>query len=209
VREILALACRGMVFYHAFRPAAEGHISAAYLRDVTGHDAPSNLEPGVAGLDLLDGDLDEARRLASTCGADAGSYILLMPGSGSPTKNWPPENYLQLARELSQFTPVLTVLGPAEDNLQATFSQLATITDPSLGALAGLARMSLGFVGNDSGVSHLAAAAGACGVVIFGPTDPARWRPLGAVTVLRRMPLRDLPCREVAEAIKALQRRAE
>jgi ADP-heptose:LPS heptosyltransferase len=39
-----------------------------------------------------------------------------------------------------------------------------------------LARAAL-FVGNDSGVSHLAGAVGAAGVVLFGPSDPRRWRP--------------------------------
>jgi hypothetical protein len=41
-------------------------------------------------------------------------------------------------------------------------------------ALAGAAA----YVGNDSGPSHLAGALGTAGVVLFGPTDPARWRPL-------------------------------
>ena len=41
------------------------------------------------------------------------------------------------------------------------------------------------YVGNDSGVSHLAGAMGARGVVIFGPTCPEQWRPLGgALTVI-------------------------
>jgi ADP-heptose:LPS heptosyltransferase len=41
-------------------------------------------------------------------------------------------------------------------------------------------------VGNDSGVTHLAAVAGAPVVALFGPTDPALWRPLGDALVLRR-----------------------
>jgi ADP-heptose:LPS heptosyltransferase len=41
-----------------------------------------------------------------------------------------------------------------------------------------LARAGL-YVGNDSGVSHLAAAAGCPTVALFGPTDPALWSPVG------------------------------
>ena len=37
-------------------------------------------------------------------------------------------------------------------------------------------------VGNDSGPSHLASALGVRGVVLFGPTDLAIWRPLGQNT---------------------------
>ena len=52
--------------------------------------------------------------------------------------------------------------------------------------LAGVLAMSAGYVGNDSGVTHLAAAVGSNVVAIFGPTDPAVWGPRGEkVRVLR------------------------
>jgi ADP-heptose:LPS heptosyltransferase len=41
------------------------------------------------------------------------------------------------------------------------------------------------YIGNDSGVTHLAAAAGAPTIALFGPTDPATWAPIGTVRVLR------------------------
>jgi ADP-heptose:LPS heptosyltransferase len=125
-----------------------------------------------------------------------------MPGSGGRAKNWPAENYLQLARHLAPSIRVITVLGPAEAHLEDAFASLPSISNPTLGALAGLARLSSAFAGNDSGVSHLAAASGARGVVIFGPTDPARWRPLGKVTVIRRMPLGGVPWQQVAQALE-------
>jgi ADP-heptose:LPS heptosyltransferase len=209
LREILPLACPGKVFFHPFRPRIGGHIAAAYLEAVQKDGASSNAEPLATNLELQADDLAEGRRLAAQCGADAGRYILLMPGSGSLAKNWPAENYLQLAQELARSTAVLTVLGPAEDHLEKSFPNLQVISNSALGALAGLARLSSAFVGNDSGVSHLAAAAGARGVVIFGPTDPARWRPLGAVSVLRRMPLAELPWQEVAAAIEVVSKCAE
>jgi len=72
-----------------------------------------------------------------------------------------------------------------------------------LPTVAAIARIATAFVGNDSGVSHLAAAVGASGIVIFGPTDPARWRPLGSrtINVLRREPLDSINVHEVADAL--------
>jgi ADP-heptose:LPS heptosyltransferase len=67
-----------------------------------------------------------------------------------------------------------------------------------------LARLAAGFVGNDSGVSHLAAAAGAPGVAIFGPTDPDRWRPIGWVRVVRALKLAYLAPPEVASALREI-----
>jgi heptosyltransferase III len=74
---------------------------------------------------------------------------------------------------------------------------------------ATLARASV-YVGNDSGVTHLAAAAGTPAVAIFGPTDPAQWSPLGrAVRVLRAdsTRLQDVPVAEVLAAADGLRAR--
>jgi ADP-heptose:LPS heptosyltransferase len=97
------------------------------------------------------------------------------------------------------------ILGPAEAALNGVFaaSKVPTITTVSgleLNEVAALARLSRVFVCNDSGVSHLAAATGANGLAIFGPTDPARWRPLGHTTIIRREPLNALTPDEVAAA---------
>jgi ADP-heptose:LPS heptosyltransferase len=80
---------------------------------------------------------------------------------------------------------------------------LPVLTQLDLPTVAAIARVAAAFVGNDSGVSHLAAAVGASGVAIFGPTDPARWRPVaaaagGEIVVVRRDPLDALQAREVA-----------
>ncbi len=216
-REVLVRACRGAVSFHPFRPEGGGHISAAYLEAlgeprkeaaIQGDAIDSALTPG-EDIEVGTDDLAAARQLLAECGITEDGFILLMPGSGSPKKNWPAESYRELGRMLSESTPVLIVLGPAEDHLTGAFSGLKCLRNPSLGALAGIARLASGFVGNDSGVAHLAAASGGQGVVIFGPTDPARWRPLGRVVVLRRMPLRNLTWQEVADALASLPRRAE
>jgi ADP-heptose:LPS heptosyltransferase len=109
-------------------------------------------------------------------------FLALHPGSGSPRKNWPAERFLELAGRLRPRERWLVVSGPADREAVAPFRSRA-------GALVaeGLPARALGallagagtFVGNDSGVSHLAAAWGAPTVALFGPTDATVWAPEG------------------------------
>ncbi|MGA9725338.1 MAG: glycosyltransferase family 9 protein [Candidatus Binatus sp.] len=103
----------------------------------------------------------------------------------------------------------VVVLGPAEVALESMFrdSGVPVLTDLDLPIVAAIARLASAFVGNDSGVSHLAAAAGASGVVLFGPTDPLRWRPLcarGRIEVFRREPIDSIEVRDVAAALSKI-----
>ena len=92
--------------------------------------------------------------------------MLVLPGSGSPAKNWPAENFIALAKTLVSRITSLVILGPAEAALDGVFagSGWPTVSEIGLNEVAALARLSRVFVGNDSGVSHLAAAAGASGL---------------------------------------------
>ena len=62
-----------------------------------------------------------------------------------------------------------------------------------------------GGMGRRPTISDLAAAAGAPGVVLFGPTDPDRWRPLGRTTVIRRESIDSITTREVLAALRNLR----
>jgi ADP-heptose:LPS heptosyltransferase len=73
-----------------------------------------------------------------------------------------------------------------------------------LGAL--LARAAL-YVGNDSGVTHLAAAWGAPTLALFGPTDPAQWAPLGPRVRTLRAPDGRMPSLGVASVLEAARAR--
>jgi heptosyltransferase-2 len=106
-------------------------------------------------------------------------FIALHPGSGLPRKNWPVERWMSLAGKLSK--PLLIVTGEAErdcphwpDNLRMIHAHAWPL--PLLGAA--LAKCSC-FIGHDSGISHLAAAADAPCILLFGPTNPAVWAPPG------------------------------
>jgi len=102
--------------------------------------------------------------------APPGDFAVFHPFSGSARKNWPLERYRELALRLK--TPVHWCAGPEEqldhavrmDNLYELACWLQT------------ARL---YIGNDSGITHLAAAVGVPVVAIFGPTDPAVWAPRG------------------------------
>jgi hypothetical protein len=198
-RQALAKAAApATVSFHAFRPAGAGHVAIGYLNEIGEREVPPD-----GRIDVLPGDLAEAAQALERLGLAGARFILFFPGSGAGYKNWPADNFAALASALAPPLRALVVLGPAEAALEPLFAArgIARLCDQPLGTVAGLARLAAGFVGNDSGVSHLAAAAGASGVVIFGPTDPDRWRPMGQVTVISRMPLADLAPAEVVAAL--------
>ena len=99
-----------------------------------------------------------------------GDFAVLHPFSGSARKNWPMSQFRELAERLPM--PVQWCAGP-EEQLDGALR----FTD--LYELARWLAQSRIYIGNDSGISHLAAAAGAPVVAIFGPSDPAIWAPRG------------------------------
>lgn len=103
--------------------------------------------------------------------------VVIQPGSGSRSKNWPLARFEDLAIRLDhEGYRVAWCLGPAEAEWPTRHHMLPPMPLVELaGVLAG-ARL---FVGNDSGICHLAAAAGCPTVAIFGPTNPTLWRPVG------------------------------
>jgi Glycosyltransferase family 9 (heptosyltransferase) len=116
------------------------------------------------------------------------AFLAVHPGSGSPRKNWPAERFAAVVETLAGGRPWLLVEGPADAEAARPLFPLAgavharEIPPRVLGAV--LARAGL-YVGNDSGVSHLAAAWGAPTLALFGPTDARQWAPVGPkVTVL-------------------------
>ncbi len=99
-----------------------------------------------------------------------GDFAVIHPFSGSARKNWPMERFRELAARLPM--PVQWCAGPEEQ-----LDGAVRFTD--LYELARWLAQARVYIGNDSGISHLAAAAGAPVVAIFGPTDPAIWAPRG------------------------------
>jgi ADP-heptose:LPS heptosyltransferase len=199
-RALTEASAPGATTFHPFRPEGTGHVAAAYLKDVTG---AAKLEE--IAINFLPVDLEGASRAISEI-AEPKKFIAIFPGSGSPTKNWPIEKFAALADQLNKATRAVFILGPAEDSTEDVLraARHIIIKNQPLGTVAAIARMASAFVGNDSGVSHLAAATGTPGVVLFGPSDPGRWRPLGRVTVFHRDPIDSIEVADVLSSIAAL-----
>ena len=116
--------------------------------------------------------------------------LLVAPGSGSREKNWPEAFFLAVAGWWRRQTrgSVIIVLGPAEEergDCTALCEGAVVARNLNLAELAALLERSDLYLGNDSGVSHLAGALGVTTAVLFGPSNVVRWAPLGKnVTIL-------------------------
>jgi len=112
--------------------------------------------------------------------------IAVHPGSGGLHKCWSLKEFCELAGILKkQDYEVIFLWGPAEQDRmgQQAKDELAAagkvVEGLSLEEVAGLLDCCEGFVGNDSGISHLAGALDKPTVTVFGGTDTRHWRPLG------------------------------
>lgn len=128
-----------------------------------------------------------------------GNKILIHPGSGSKRKRWPLSQFKQIEALLAaKGFKTEFVLGPAEEDLlgdlQDQSRKIHMLFD--LIELMQLLQTAGGYIGNDSGASHLAAFLGLPTLVIFGPADPIRWKPNGPLVEIVRP---DLSCRACFE----------
>jgi heptosyltransferase III len=145
---------------------------------------------------------EELRRLGGE-----GPWILIHPGSGSQQKRWPVENFAKLSRILTGKGFCIGVLeGPADTGVGEAFQRsleierkpegvgvVARLQNLPLNLVAAMLASSRGFIGNDSGITHLAAAVGAPTIAVFGPTSSRIWGPTGAlVKVLQKGVATDL-----------------
>jgi heptosyltransferase III len=141
--------------------------------------------------------------------------VAIHPGSGSLKKNWPLDRFLELAGALERshgLTPIF-ICGEADVEIQRDLESrglpIHLVTGCNLVELAALLVACVAYVGNDSGVTHIAAAVGTPVVALFGPTDPALWAPRGsAVRVIRAAEpttasLAEIPVAAVLRAVPA------
>lgn len=169
------------------QPPANGPHASAWLAAAL---AEAGLKVPAAPPPLLSPTPEETAAAAEWTGRLPPRFVAVHPGSGSAVKNWPTERFAELMAGWSG--PFLLVEGPADaeaaSSLRALPGAVVARGLPArvLGAL--LAQAGL-FVGHDSGVSHLAAAWGAPSVVLFGPTEPGLWAPVGPQVRVVRAPL--------------------
>ncbi len=111
------------------------------------------------------------------------SFVAIHPSSGSPKKNWPPYWFAEFARcARAAGQDLLWVQGEADHDVVSSLARAVpgpVAAELPLRDLATLLAFSAVFIGHDSGVSHLAAAAGAPTLALFLATDPRQWAPRG------------------------------
>ena len=123
----------------------------------------------------------------------AEKLILIHPGSGSLEKCWHIENFCNIAEKLkSKGAEILFILGPTEmdkfahETINILKDTAFCLSGLSLSEVLGLMSCADLFLGNDSGITHLAASLGVKTIAVFGPTNPAIYSPIGpAVTVFK------------------------
>ncbi|GAB4527342.1 MAG: putative lipopolysaccharide heptosyltransferase III [Anaerolineae bacterium] len=121
----------------------------------------------------------------------AHDFVVINPAGGSnpgmvmDSKRWPAAHFAALIQRIQAAGGVQVVLvaGPSDQPIvEAVQAGLHTPVPAFVGELsfqqvAALAAQARAYIGNDTGLTHLAAAAGARTVMILGPSDPARYAP--------------------------------
>lgn len=121
--------------------------------------------------------------------------LMIHPGAGAAAKVWSRDGFRRVADDWCRDGgEVAVLLGPAEEDQVPTWtaSGHAMVVGSSIVEAAVAIASAPAWLGNDAGMSHLAGVLDRRGVVLFGPTRPARWRPLGgrlAVVEFRERPL--------------------
>ena len=174
-------------------PGVRIHVARWLLKTIDPWGIPSSPAMPSPRLPVPAAAAEEARAWVASHDLPPDRLCLVHPGAGSPTKRWAAEGYAALVRwiEAALGASVVLIEGPADAApVSAVISWIGAAPPrvarhfplPLQAAL--LARAAL-FVGNDSGLAHLAGAVGTPTVALFGPTDPALWAPLGPrVTVV-------------------------
>jgi heptosyltransferase-2 len=159
-----------------------------------------------------------AERYLRVSSAGERPLLALSPGSGSTSKNWPADHYAAVARHwVKRNGYALVISGPAEermaDELRRSFGGdgVFFLSNEPLPCVAAMLERCEAFIGNDSGITHMAAAVRTPTLAIFGRTNPGIWQPRAPrVKVLQPTPpdaeLAALRPAEVLREVEALLR---
>lgn len=157
-----------------------------------------------ANVPVVDADRQTIRQALTTHGITK-AFITANPAGGHnpgmlmDAKRYPPPMFAALLNRLSESLawPIVLVAGPKDADIiaqvqahlqQPTAAFIGTLT---FGQIAALAAESALYVGNDTGLTHLAAAAGAPTAMILGPSDPLRYAPFTprSIAIWRETPV--------------------
>ncbi|CAN5656507.1 N/A [soil metagenome] len=160
-----------------------GEHAAVQLAQALGQHLNLRLSDPAAQLFPAQGDRQFASHFLAN---NSAPLIALHPGSGSASKNWPLEQWVQLGTSLldaGTAASLLVVGGEADHHQVATLKKVwrgrrvVFAENVPLPELAAVLEQCALFLGHDSGISHIAAAVGTPCVLLFGPTEPTVWAP--------------------------------
>ena len=161
-----------------------------------------------------------AEDAAARCWRDGTTRLAVHPGAGKVENIWPPARWAAVVDALSRDRALSLAIieGPADAEAVRAFQAACRVPGtvirgrPILDVAALFRRADL-VLCNDTGVMHVAAAARARVLAVFGPTDPLRWAPRCEGLEIVRSPggkLLDLEADEVAaRAREVLEERGD
>jgi heptosyltransferase-2 len=182
---------RGRLLTHVLDdvPRGDRHLSTEYRELVAAAAATLGVRAKLgAAAARVEASAEERARVRERLGARVGPLVVMAPGAVyGPTKRWPSERFAELADRLTRGLDARIVLTGAEADApvcrevaeRAACAPLDLAGRTRLHTLVALLAESDLVVSNDSGAMHLAAAAGARVVAIFGSTNPRWTAPLG------------------------------
>jgi len=191
-----------------------GHVierHLALLAADTGSEPPP--PPFRTGIGISEAQRAQGRAWRKKAGWEKNRLVVLHLITGDEKKNWPLERWARLIRAAAERWKDLrftALAAPREEPaLREAFKGVSqerlTVFTGSIPEIKPILAEADLFIGGDSGPGHMAGALGRPVVSLFGPTDPAEFKPAGpAVRVLHRDPLQDLPEIEVLHAAAAL-----
>jgi len=227
-----ALDARGPMLTHKASPprdALEGHQVHSWLamiRETLGIEGEADdiaLSPDAKNVTTMQQWLNAHRRKP-----DAPLIAIAPAAAFGPAKEWPAEKFAAVIDSMSERIGAECVLVGAPSE-RGKCEQVAALTsarplvsagETSIGELIALLSISMGFVGNDSGCMHLAAALGIPTVAVFGSTNPLRTGPVKGRVIWHHLEcspclartcrfghyncLREVEAKEVLEALSSL-----
>jgi heptosyltransferase-3 len=189
---------------HVIGPADDTVHRVAHLSSVL------KLErPAAPHIYVTPAHADAARRLIPV----GAPVLAVAPVAAAPEKTWPAERFAELVHALLAGPcagwRIAFFGGPGDDVkaqalLAAYPDAINVFGEPDLLTVAAALKACAAFIGNDSGLSHLAAAMGLPTLALFGPSDPIRYAPYGGRHLLA--PDRDIAHLEVAPVAAAAAR---
>ena len=178
------------------RPEADIYLDVARKLGADTHDTWANVP-------VFWVEREHMRRLVLEQGVREPFIVLNPAGGRNPgmvmdAKRWPPENFAALANRLTEKLHVQIVLlaGPDDGALiEAVRSKMSQAPAILVGGLSfeqigAMVSLSMLYIGNDTGLTHLAAAVGAKTVMILGPSDPTRYAPFSPKSLALWKPAR-------------------